>query len=279
MNNSTDVTHQFSLGEILEVSWSIFQKHWQKFIGFGIVFIGIFVIIGLSVYYSADFSNLQTKADDFFGTMGTYSSGSNTNLASIWNQAFLDSSNDFDIKQLVSQYIMIFGISFFTFFLQMVIAIMVYQCSKNEEPDLRYAIEKALSKFHIAFITSLIFAIIMLGLVVSIIFIIGAIILSIYWNFYVFAIVLRDEAYIGSLSYSIGIVKGRWWTVLLYVIVLSLMVGIINMLITLPTLMMGDTIHAISVSLIIGAVTTVFYAITQSVMFINFEATTHLYNR
>lgn len=103
----------------------------------------------------------------------------------------------------------------------MAIAYVVKSRLENKKVDFNEAMSKAFSKWWIAIVTSFLMGLFLLGL--YLLLIIPGIIYSIYWAFTIFAVVLNDKCCKGAMDYSKSIVKGRGWTVFLYLFGLSLL--------------------------------------------------------
>ncbi|HYD03652.1 MAG TPA: hypothetical protein VEC16_05120 [Alphaproteobacteria bacterium] len=98
---------------------------------------------------------------------------------------------------------------------------VVYIASKNSKksgisPILKYS----LSKFWIAFFTSLAMTFMLLGL--TLLLIIPGIIFLVYWAFTMPSLITKDLKFKKAMDYSKSVVKGRWWKALGYGIVFAL---------------------------------------------------------
>ena len=97
------------------------------------------------------------------------------------------------------------------------------------------SIKHALLTWDKAILTSLLAAIILIGL--FILLIIPGIIYQTYYSFILFAVILKGKKYKKALDYSKSLVKGRWWrvfgTLLIVSIGISLVAGIASMIISI----------------------------------------------
>jgi len=90
----------------------------------------------------------------------------------------------------------------------------------NSPIKLKEALSKAASRWWKAVYTNILQGILLIFL--YLLFIVPGIIYSVYWNFTLYAVALKDKAGKNAMDFRKEIVKGRWWKVLGYAVVLGL---------------------------------------------------------
>lgn len=273
MYNSVDEIREFSLGEMLSIAWNIIKTHWKTFFTAGLIFYGAFVLLGFLVNYTVDFSSLQSVFDEKFDIIIDTLQGSN-NASSNLLLSMLAEMKGMSVDLMVSRAVINLGIGLFGFYLTFVIALMVEQCSRNETPDLKEAFTRAGTKFVVGFITFLLYMLVIVGLSITLVLGIFAIAIAIYWKFFAYAIILRGKSFVQAFSYSIQVVRYRWWIIFLYTIVLALMQSFISSILNLPFVALPDTIEMYGLAMLVVSVVATFFLVVEAVFFINFDATT-----
>ena len=114
----------------------------------------------------------------------------------------------------------------------MAIAYAVNKILKKQKVTYGRALNEAFSKLFWALGTTILEAILLFGLLLLLV--VPAIIYSVYWMFYLYPIILHNQYGGKALSYSESVVKGRWWKVFGFSIVLILLLLTSALLIVLP---------------------------------------------
>lgn len=112
--------------------------------------------------------------------------------------------------------IILFLIGFFLFFFPIMIISFIIKDRIDNKPikNIGSYFEKSLFKLFSFILTYFLTG---FGLMfLFFIFIIPGIIFSVYWSFFILAIILKDKKYLSALNYSRDVVKGRWWKVFGY---------------------------------------------------------------
>lgn len=273
MYNSVDEIREFSLGEMLSIAVNIIKTHWKTFFTAGLIFYGAFVLLGLLIYHTIDFSSLQSVFDEKFAMTLELLKGSN-NASSNLLLSMLAGMKGMSVGLMISRAVINLGIGLFGFYLTFVIALMVEQCSRNETPDLKQAFTRASTKFFVGFVTFLLYMLVIVGLSITIILGIVALAIAIYWKFFAYAIILRDKSFVQAFTYSIQVVRYRWWIILLYTIILALMQSFISSILNLPFVALPDTIEMYGLAMLVVSFVATFFLVVEAVFFINFDATT-----
>lgn len=97
------------------------------------------------------------------------------------------------------------------------------------------ALRAALSRLGALTWTGILAGLILIGL--TLLLIVPGIIWSLYYAFFVFVVVLRGLSGKKALDYSKNIVKGQWWRVFLYLLVISLLGCVVTIAVSVPFLM------------------------------------------
>jgi hypothetical protein len=106
----------------------------------------------------------------------------------------------------------------------MAIAYAVDRIVAGKKPKLWESFKSALLVWDKAILTSLLASLILLGLYVLLI--IPGIIWSVYYTFFIYAVILKKLKYKTALNYSKGLVRGRWWRVLGISIIVSVGISV-----------------------------------------------------
>ena len=147
----------------------------------------------------------------------------------------------------------------------------IYQSSKNHKVKFIDALRFALSKFWTAFGTSLLMALMLIGL--FLLLIVPGIIFAIYWSFLVPVIIIKNLSGKKALDYSKSVVRKRWWKTLGYSIVLGLIpVAIIMIVMFLMTAYYPSNI-GYSIYYIISLLASIFIYTSQIVLFLELDRT------
>jgi hypothetical protein len=116
-----------------------------------------------------------------------------------------------------------------------VTAIIAEAVVKNQSVSLAAAAAIARAKFNGVFSTTLLTGIIVAGL--SLLFVIPGIIYGVFYQFAVYAAMLRNRTGRDALSFSKSLVDGQWWTIFLtpisIAVIFALVVGVISLLLEL----------------------------------------------
>lgn len=267
MENPTRQVYEFSIGEILGIAWKIFIRHWQKFVLPALLFALPFVLIGFGVFYGSDLSAWQAAYDSMIENM--YADMGSSGIMSLYAGILENLSIDF----VVASGSMTIGFTVFTFFITMLFADMVYDCSRNETPDIGKSLGKVFGKFWQGLLTTVLFGIVVFGLMMTIFLIPVAIAISVYWVFYLYALILKDKDFVSAFRYSYSAVRGRWWKVFLYMIIFSILQSVVNLFASMPFQFAGESIEAQGILLIVNSIIQAFFLVVGAVFFINFDST------
>jgi hypothetical protein len=251
MENQLPEQRQYSLEEVLSITFNIIKKHWLKF-----------VLIGLIVYTPLMIiANLVDKSY----------------LMNLFPKNILDTypKNFGNLYEMISIntpiYYFSLALMLFGFIVNFAIAVIVQNCANGEEPKLKNSLTLALKKFPIGFLTTILAVIFMCFL--SIPLFIPAIIFAVYWTFYLIAIMLRNRRGIDALRYSYYVVKGRWWRVLGYSIVFALIAGVATWIPSGIAQLFMKVPYMMSLSTLISSTIQSFTMIAGTVFFLNLEST------
>jgi hypothetical protein len=133
----------------------------------------------------------------------------------------------------------------------MAIVYAVNKTVNNEKPELWDSLKSSILAWDKAILTSLLASVILILLYIC--FIIPGIIYSIYYSFFLYAVILKDIKYKKALDFSKSLVKGRWWRVfgillatgLLITIAAGLISSILGMFDTFLTNVISETVFDI----------------------------------
>jgi hypothetical protein len=257
MENQLPEQRQYSLEEVLSITFNIIKKHWLKFVLICLIVYAPLLVIA-NLIDKSYLMNLIPKEfmDAFSSSFSAFGGGMN----------FKDMLNT-----LIPIYYYSFGIMLFGFIVTFTIAKIVESCAKAEEPSLQAAISASIKKYAIGLVTTIIFGIFMFFL--SLPLFIPAIILAIYWTFFMNAIILRNRWGIDALRYSFNVVRGRWWRVLGYSIVFGLIGGFAAMVPSQIGQLFMKIPMLYGLFLLIGYILQSFSMIAGTVFFLNLEST------
>lgn len=258
MENQLPEQRQYSLEEVLSITFNIIKKHWLKFVLIAlIVYTPLLIIANLmdkSYLLNLFPKDIMDTVSNNFGIFG----GAGMNFKEL-------------LYSVTPIYYFSIGIMIFGFIVNFTIAKIVESCSKAEEPSLQAAISASIKKYAIGLVTTIIFGIFMFFL--SLPLFIPAIIFAIYWTFFMNAIILRNRWGIDALKYSYYVVKGRWWRVLGFSIVFGLIGGFAAMV---PS-QIGQLFMKIpllySLFVLLSYIVQTFSMIASTVFFLNLEST------
>lgn len=137
----------------------------------------------------------------------------------------------------------------------------------------RECLGKAFQKWPAAFGTNILKAVFLIGL--FILLIVPGVIFSIYWLFVIYIVVFHDKAFIEALKHSREIVKGRWWKVFGYSLVLgliSLVVALgVGAIIGIPSIFIGESVIIDIVTAVILNIFLSYFLVAGVVFFVNFD--------
>jgi len=247
MENQLPEQRQYSLEEVLSITFNIIKKHWLKF-----------VLIGLIVYVPI------LIATSFIDT---------SNLKNIFPRNFppaLAPLKEYWISMLPTFYFT-YCLSLIGFFVNFVVAKIVESCANGVEPSLQSAVSVSFKQFLKGFITTILSSIFIFFL--SIPMGIPAIIFMVYWWYFLNAIILRNRWGIDALRYSFYVVKGRWWRVVGFSIVFWLITVVASWLPSGIGLFFAKVQFVQNVILVITYIIHIFTMIAGTVLFLNLEST------
>jgi hypothetical protein len=271
MENYQQEIREFTPSDMFSVGWNIFKTHFKNFAIATLIYGGVFTLLGVMIYYVADFSAADAwmieKLDLFMDMLAS----SNPLLESTY-APMVDNMKATGAAMMISQSTINFGIFLFQFLFVFVIADMVEKCSRNEEPSLAAAFSRAGSKFLVGLLTYLMFWIVFSGLSMTIILLLPAVIVAVYWRFFLYAMILRDFSFVKSFIYSFGVVKNRWWIVFLYSIIFWLAMTLISVITTSLIGIAGASMPVFAIQIIASTLISAFFIVVEAVFFINFEA-------
>lgn len=148
------------------------------------------------------------------------------------------------------------------------IAHIVRQYLDRQPIDFNTAIRFAFSRWLPAVGTTLLMLAFLFGL--TFLLVIPAIIFGVYWAFATYVVALKGKSGLDALRYSQVVVRGRWWKVVGYLIVLGFITGMISWLISLPF----ATIHNPIVNALISTLSDIVFSFTivaTAIFFINLD--------
>lgn len=111
---------------------------------------------------------------------------------------------------------------------------------KGMEKTLRAALKRFWDGLLLTIVTTVLLALLFA------LFIVPGVIFSVYWTFAYFALVLDGKGVIGSLRHSTAIVRGNWWKVFGYLLLLSFLVIVPATVMLLPFFAWPPVFFAVS---------------------------------
>lgn len=247
MENPLTEQRQYSLEEVLSITFNIIKKHWFKFVLIClIVYLPLMVItsfIDTSYLKNIFPSNLPPGFES---------------LKEMWNSMLPT------IYFSYSLYLVGFIVNF-------AIAKIVESCANAEEPSLQAALSASVKKFPKGLVTTLISGIFLFFLALPLG--IPAIIFAVYWLYFLNAIILRNRWGIDALKYSYYVVKGRWWRVLGFTIVFSLIAGVAQWIPSGIGMLFVKVPYMGSLVVLVSTMISSFTMIAGTVFFLNLEST------
>jgi len=177
MENPIPEQRQYSLEEVLSITFNIIKKHWLKFLLICAAIYAPLLLIANLIDTSWLIKIIPAEIMDSLSTsFSAFGSGMNIQET---------------LNTLIKMYYFGVGVIFFGFIINFGIAKIVESCSKAEEPSVKAAFSAAFKKYFIGLASVIIFGIIMFFL--SLPFFIPAFIFIIYWMFFYNAIILRNR--------------------------------------------------------------------------------------
>jgi len=244
------IVKQFTISDILSVATNIFKQHWKLIIIFAAIFyIPTFISFGFYTQY-IQFDKIME------GNMIVYM------------QTFNPTDLFLGVPPLY--WVALIIISLIQFLPIIGISNIVNDCASNESPNLAKIIAITFQRA-LPFIFTYFLAIILIS-VASLFFIIPGIILMVYFSFWFSIVSIRNKSFLGALIHSYQVVKGRFWIVLGYSLLLVLMVIGINLIFSIFSLISSNAIFQSVISIFSTLAATIVY-VAQAVFFINFENT------
>ena len=256
MENQLPDQRQYSLEEVLSITFNIIKKHWLKFVLICLIVYTPLMILS-NLIDKSYFLNLIPKylMDAFSADSGLF--------------------GGMNFKELLNSVIPIYcfsvGIFLVGFIVNFAIAKIVDSCAKAEEPSLIESLSASFKKYFVGLVTAIIVGIFMCFL--SLPLFIPAIIFAIYWSSFMNAIILRNRWGIDALRYSFNVVRGRWWRVLGYSLVFGLIAGFAATIPNQVGQLFMKTPFIYSIFLLIGYILQSFSMIAGTVLFLNLEST------
>ncbi len=148
---------------------------------------------------------------------------------------FQDSQN-YSVFFIVSLIILTIGFGFFNYWLGL---ILIYVALYNKKGDMRF---KQVAGKSIKYFWRMLGLLVILGLALLglfILLIIPAVIFWIFWIFSAYVLIGENKGIIGSMKRSKAIVKGRWWHVFGYTLLIVLVAIGVSILFSIPQFIMG----------------------------------------
>lgn len=254
MNNKAIYPREFSLFEILEISWNFYLKH------FWLIFL-------ISFTFLLPFNILMEY------------------LPVSYLYKLVEKSQFKDAYWII---IVLFAISIFSKIVNVALSILLKSNINKENHNflsLMKAILNRLSKnFFIDFISiililviiSLIYFSVLISPMLFLLILIPSLVYLFYWVFAEYAYSMMGLSILASLQYSYSVVMGRWTRVFVNTILLGLMTLAVSAIINLLITGLTDSIHIPIISIFLNTVNnsiTSFFTIAFAVFFINFDDT------
>lgn len=250
---------EYTITEILSRGWKLFNENFKLLATLVLVICLPFNIISFMItgqnslesefnveeFFTENEITAETSFEEFFAIMDSYDPPRSQQALGL-------------IKGLLS------------ILVTMAIAFAIKTRLDGKTIEWKTALKKSLSRLLPAIGTSVLETIFLIGL--FLLLIIPGIIYAFYWMFAIYAVILKDQAGKDALNYSKSIVKGRWWKILWYCLVIGLCalvafagVGLVYGLIAgIPyTGILFDTV----IDLVV-----VFFMVVSTVFFLNFDA-------
>ena len=156
------------------------------------------------------------------------------------------------------------------------------QTIDNKSTNFTESIEFAISKWLPAITTNILMGILLV--ILFILLIVPGIIFSIYWAFVLPIVALKDIRMMKALDYSKSIVQGRWWKLLGYLVVITI-VGILagigigigeGIIIYVFLQITNNMIIPVIIISTFNALMTAYFVVVSTVLFVNFDSTKKL---
>jgi len=187
---------QFDLGAVISTGWHIFWKHIRSIVP---VFLIVYIPINIGLSF--------VPIDYLIETHGL--------------RGFRMYMRIVQLTELL------FGV-----LATMALAKLIESSILGKPVTWQQALRHALSRWGASIGTGLLAGVILLGL--FLLLIVPGIIWSLYYSFFVFVVALRGLSGKAALDYSKGIVKGQWWRVFGYLLVIELLGTISSLIVVIP---------------------------------------------
>ena len=151
----------------------------------------------------------------------------------------------------------------------MAIAIMVENLFLNKKADFSEAFQQAYSKWRSGVSTSLLALLIILGY--TLLLIVPGVIWGVYYAFVVYVVILRNKTGKAALAYSKSLVAGRWGTLFVIYLGLSIVLGFIAGVSGFLSKGLPNNFFLSLIGLSLRSVLESLYAVAGTILFLNFE--------
>ncbi|MBD3309975.1 hypothetical protein GF351_02030 [Candidatus Woesearchaeota archaeon] len=152
----------------------------------------------------------------------------------------------------------------------MAIIYLVSQRESRARVSISDCLKRSLKRWPHMIATSLIYSVFLIGL--FILLIVPGIVYAVYWFFIIHVVILKGKWGLDALRYSRQIIKGRWWTVLGYVLVFAVLSFLAQAVLAVPFLFSENIIVMIAGDTISDFVAS-FFVVVGTVFFLNFDRT------
>ncbi len=263
MENLVPEQRQYSLEEILSITFNIIKKHWLKFLLIGvIVYLPLLILANfldksylLNIIPKVILDQPLSGSSAFAGMGGFGAFGTFREM----------------ITSLIPMYYFAIGLLFFGFLVNFCFAEIVQKCAHGEEPTLKEALMASIKKYPVGLLTYIIAGISLFFLTFALI--VPGIIFGVFWTFFMIVIILRNRWGIDALRYSFHVVRGRWWRVLGFTLVFALMAGLISMVPSQVGQLFLKNPYLFSLFSLLSYIIQSFTMIASTVFFLNLEST------
>lgn len=144
----------------------------------------------------------------------------------------------------------------------------------GETIDFRVALSRGFQKWGAGLVTMLV-----MGVLLALLFfalIIPGIIFAVYWMFVVIVVALTDKTLLTALSYSRALVRGRWWKLFGYALVMALISWVVLWVVGFVLGLFGSNYISDVIGNIAGDLVGAFYVVAGVFLFRNLQRITKL---
>lgn len=234
---------EYELGALLNDTWNIFSEHF-KTIALTVLVISVPIHLILSAFVDYSGPDVQAGSIDFGSWLGESWFGPQS-------------------------FVIVIVASLAGIIIPLAIATFTQAVQSGETLEFKEVLSRAIPRWPQGIVTMIVMGVLLLLLFM--LFIIPGVIFAIYWLFAVIAVALTDTSALDALSYSKQLVRGRWWKIFGYVIVMGILMALVWAVVGGILSIGGHNYITDVLSNILGDIISAFFVIGGTLLFLNLQ--------